>query len=431
MIEKESLTNEILINKKGTSLSKNSLSQKSTLKKTYSSIARFALFTLLLPSLLTLYLSSCAQQKENLIPENIIPPKIVIGGESSGKIALIKKQDGTKQKIIINEVNGAVFHQVMFSHDGKYIFAAASNLNKVYVFDGENLSLIKEIEVGEHPSHMHIDDEGKILAVTNEDSNDVSFISVEKLEEVKRIEGFSTPHFARYYNGLWFVANLTANKISVVDIEKGIVKEIEVKGVPECDENEECAFFDISVRGGTGLASHIKSGKIIEFNPKTLEIVNEVSKENNHLLAKAYEGLKEINAFKTTISPFDPVAYIVFSKGVVVYDYVARSVFNILNLSEEFFSQFAIEYPGKVFVLMHDKNKILIASKFKIEKIVDIDGTPTKGLYYNGYVFVLVHEGKKGSVWAIDGEGEKYKISDVEFEHLHGIHIPGAYPYCH
>jgi hypothetical protein len=431
MREKKSLRDKILINKKGTSLSKNSLSQKSTLKKTYSSIARFALFTLLLSSLLTLYLSSCAQQKENLIPENIIPPKIVIGGESSGKIALIKKQDGTKQQTFINEVNGAVFHQVMFSHDGKYIFAAASNLNKVYVFDGESLSLIKEIDVGEYPSHMHIDDEGKILAVTNEDSNDISFISVEKLEEVKRIKGFSTPHFARYYNGLWFVANLTANKISVVDIEKGIVKEIEVKGVPECAEHEECAFFDVSVRGGTGLASHIKSGKIIEFNPKTLEIVNEVSKENNHLLAKAYEGLKEINAFRTTISPFDPAAYTVFSKGVVIYDYVARSVFGVLNTDEEFFSQFAIEYPGKVFVLMHDKNKILIASKFKIEKIVDIDGTPGEGIYHNGYIYLFSDKGNTTSIWAMNGEGEKYKIAEIEFDTPEGIHIPGAYPYCH
>jgi len=63
MREKKSLTNEILINKKGTSLSQKSLSQKSTLKKTYSSIARFAL---LLSSFLILYISSCAREKKNL-----------------------------------------------------------------------------------------------------------------------------------------------------------------------------------------------------------------------------------------------------------------------------------------------------------------------------------------------------------------------------
>ncbi len=413
-----------IINEKGNSFFKKSLLK---IKKTGSSFYFNILFTLPL----TFYFSSCAQQKEKTIPENAIPPKIVIGGESSGKIALIKKQNGTRQQSIINEVKGAVFHQVIFSHDGKYIFSAAQNMNKVYVFDGENLSLIKEIEVGEHPSHMHIDDENKILAVVNEESNDVSFISIERLEEIKRIKGFSTPHFARYYNGLWFVANLTKNEISVVDIEKGIIKEIEVKGVPECAENEECAFFDVSIRNDVGIASHIKTGKIIEFNPKTLQVVNEVSKENNRFLAKAYEGLKEINAFRTVISPFDSVAYTVFSKGVILYDYVARSIFNVLTTDEEFFSQFVIEYPAKAFVLAHDKNKILIASKFKIEKIIDIPGVPGEGIYHNGYIYLFVNQGENTSIWAIDGQGEKFKISEIEFATPEGIHIPGAYPYCH
>ncbi len=394
------------------------------------SILKLSCFKIIFASSLILF-TSCAQQKEKDIPESAIPPKIVIGGEVSGKIALIKKQDGVRNQVITNEVKGAVFHQVMFSHDGRYVFAAASNLNKVYVFDGETLSLIKEIEVGEHPSHMHIDDEGKILAVTNEESNEVSFISVERLEEIRRIGGFYTPHFARYYNGLWFVANLTKNQISVVDVQKGIVKEIEVKNVPDCAENEECAFFDVSIRNDVGIASHIKTGKIIEFNPKTLEIVNELGRENNHMLAKAYEGLKEINSFRTTISPFDPVAYTVFSKGIIVYDYVARSLFNILKTDEEFFSQFVIEYPGKAFVLMHDKNKILIASKFKIEKIIDVPGVPGEGIYHNGYIYLFVDQGEKTSIWAIDGQGEKFKISEIEFSTPEGIHIPGAYPHCH
>jgi hypothetical protein len=31
----------------------------------------------------------------------------------------------------------------------------------------------------------------------------------------------------------------------------------------------------------------------------------------------------------------------------------------------------------------------------------------------------------------MSGEGEKYKIAEIELDTPEGIHIPGAYPYCH
>lgn len=373
--------------------------------------------------------AQCAQNETNQnTKKDYIPEKIVIGGETSGKILLIKNG---KEKLL-QEIKGAVFHQVIMSHDGKLIFAASSNQNKVYVFDGDNLSLIKTIDVGEHPTHMSFDDEGKILSVVNEDSGEVSFISVERLEELKRFSGFSTPHFARFYNNLWFVANFSSNKISVVDLEKGIIKELIAPGIPECERNEECAFFDVSVRSGTGLALHKKSGTIIEFNPHTLEIAKLVGKENS-LLKKAYEGLEDVSAFRIVISPFEPVAYGVFSKGVIMYDYVARDIFNIWVSDEKFFSQFPIEYPGKVFVLMHDKNKIAIFSKFKLEKTVEVGGVPVEGIYYNGYIYVFVADEKthKTKLLALDGEGKTFEIAEEDFFPAEGIHIPGAYPYCH
>jgi DNA-binding beta-propeller fold protein YncE len=384
----------------------------------------------LFPLLFLFALTQCAEKETNTnTKKDYIPQKIVLGGETSGKILLIKNG---KEKII-QEIKGAVFHQVIMSHDGKFIFAASSNQNKVYVFDGDNLSLIKTIDVGEHPTHMTFDDEGKILSVVNEDSGEVSFISVERLEELKRFSGFSTPHFARFYKNLWFVANFSSNRISVVDLEKGIVKELIPSGIPECEKNEECAFFDVSVKSGTGLAFHKKSGTIIEFNPHTLEITKLTGKENSPLLKKAYEGLEDVSAFRIVLSPFEPIAYGVFSKGVIMYDYVARDIFNIWISDEEFFSQFPIEYPGKVFVLLHDKNKIAILSKFKLEKIIDIEGVPVEGIYYNRYVYVFVTDEKnqRTKLLALDGEGKIFEIADENFFPAEGIHIPGAYPYCH
>lgn len=394
--------------------------EKIKTKKLPSLIALFILFTL----------TQCAEKETNTnTKKDYIPQKIVVGGETSGKILLIKNG---KEKLM-QEIKGAVFHQVIMSHDGKFIFAASSNQNKVYVFDGDNLSLIKTIDVGEHPSHMSFDDEGKILSVVNEDSGEVSFISVERLEELKRFSGFSTPHFARFYKNLWFVANFSSNRISVVDLEKGIVKELIPSGIPECEKNEECAFFDVSVRSGTGLAFHKKTGKIIDFNPNTLEIAKITGKENSQLLKEAYSGLEDIGSFRITISPFEPIAYGVFSKGVIMYDYVARDIFNIWISDEKFFSQFLIEYPGKVFVLMHDKNKIAILSKFKLEKVIDVGGVPVEGIYYNGYIYVFVTDEKnqRTKLLALDGEGKIFEIADENFFPAEGIHIPGAYPYCH
>ncbi|MCS7212779.1 MAG: beta-propeller fold lactonase family protein [Candidatus Calescibacterium sp.] len=383
-------------------------------------------FVLLLSSFS--FLSSCAKEDDNKAKTEFKPPeKIVLGGEALGKIALIK--NGKIHKI--QTIQGAVFHQVMFSKDGKYIFAAASNHNKVYVFDGENLDLVKEIPVGEHPSHMDLDDSGEILAVNNEDSGSVSFISVSKLEEVNRVSGLSIPHFPRYYNGFWFISNFGAPKISVINKDK-IEFELTDPKLPECAEGEECAFFDVSIRKdiGQGLASHTQTGYIVDFDAKNIKINKIIT--NQHPKISSIYTRDNMEAFKTMISPFDSVGWTVFRGGVVLYDFVARDVYSVWKYQEEFSSQFGIEYPGKIFVLLQDKNKIAILNRFgALEKIVNLDGIPGEGIYYNNYVYVFVI--KKGStdIIALDGDGNVHKIAETDFEPAEGIHIPGAYPHCH
>lgn len=380
-------------------------------------------------SVLAIFIYSCATEKE--VSENKFfspPEKIVLGGEATGKIALVK--DGEISKIA--EIPGAVLHQVIFSHDGRYIFAASQNQNVVYVLDGENLQVIKEISVGEHPSHMSFDDSGRILSVVNEDSGEVSFISTYDLVEIKRVKGFSTPHFARYYNGLWYVANLSANKISVVDYEKGeIISEIEIENTPPCQKDEECAFFDISVREGIGVASHIKTGKIVIFNPNTLK-VERIIDESNPSISRAYSRFDVKDAFRTIISPFDPVFWTAFRGGVISYDFVAGHIRFVWESEKPLFSQFVIEYPGKAFVLEHKAQKVLIFSKYGyLEKEIKVNGIPGEGLYYNGFVYIFVIGDNLSEIVAIDGKGNTIKIAEFDFSPAEGIHIPKAYPYCH
>ncbi len=358
-------------------------------------------------------------------------PKIVVGGESTGKVSIIK--DGRIYKT--TQIPGAVFHQVMFSKDGKYVFAAASNQNKVYVFDGEELTLIKEIDVGEHPSHMDTDDSGQVISVTNEDSGDVSFISVSELNEIARIGGFSIPHFARYYNGFWFVANFGAPKISVVNLDKKALEtEITSDLLPKCsEEQEECAFFDVSIRKdiGQGLASHSSSGYIIDFDAKNLK-VNKVLTNEDKKLSQIYTELKDKEAFKTMLSPFDSIGWTIFKGGVIGYDFVARDISFFWKHEQIFSSQVGIEYPGKFFVLLQDKTNIAVINKNgALEKIIDVQGNPGEGIYHDGHIYVFVLKENATDILAIHGDGSYVKIAELDSPIAEGIHVPGAYPHCH
>lgn len=379
----------------------------------------------------SLVLSYCSKENDEKSRTFVVPEKIVLGGETTGKIALV--MNGRVHKIA--HVQGAVFHQVMFSRDGRYVFAAASNLNKVYVFDGESLNLVKEIEVGRHPSHMDTDDSGELIAVVNEESGDVSFISVSKLVEVGRVSGFSVPHFARYYNGFWFVANFGAPKISVIRTsDLKVETELTDRRLPECPEgNEECAFFDVSIRKdiGQGLASHVQSGAIVDFDPKDMRINKVITRDHPKL---SFMREDNIEAYKANLSPFDSIGWIVFRGGVVGYNVVARDVEFVWRHTNKFTSQFGIEYPGKLFVLMQggDEKGVAILNRHGyLEKIVDVGGIPGEGIYHNGHVFIFVEREATTDILAIDGSGNVRKVAEVEFNDGEGIHIPGAYPHCH
>ncbi len=376
-----------------------------------------------------------SEDKENKLPYDVIPEKIVLGGETEGKIAIIING----KTVRIKQVPGAVYHQVMFSKDGRYAFAANSAQNKVDVFDGETGALVKSISVGEHPSHMDIDDANKIVAVVNEDSGDVSFISVDTLEEIARVSGFSTPHFARYYNGFWFVANFSDNRISVVNLDaKKIEKDLRLESVPPCKEKDgtpdECAFFDLSINKeiGMGLASHNRTGTILSFDAKNLRIDRVIGEEHNKL-SPVYSKLDDKGAFKSNAHTFGgSIGYVIFKKGVIGYNFVARDIWWVWEYPEEFFSQFGIEYPGKLFLIMHDKKKVAILnSKGGLESMIEFDEIPGEGIYHNNYVYLFAQGKGYTRIYALDKDGKKYLVSEIDFAEAEGIHIPGATPHCH
>jgi YVTN family beta-propeller protein len=80
-----------------------------------------------------------------------------------------------------------VNHGIALTPDEKLLFANGSVANYVCVYTHPELKLIKTIPVGKDPNYVIFSKDGKYAYVTNRQSNDLSIIDVEKLQEVKRL----------------------------------------------------------------------------------------------------------------------------------------------------------------------------------------------------------------------------------------------------
>lgn len=81
-----------------------------------------------------------------------------------------------------------VNHGIALTPDEELLFVNGSIVDYVAVYTHPDLQLIKTIPVGTEPNSIAFSKDGKYAYVTNRKSDDLSVISVEELEEVKRIK---------------------------------------------------------------------------------------------------------------------------------------------------------------------------------------------------------------------------------------------------
>jgi DNA-binding beta-propeller fold protein YncE len=116
--------------------------------------------------------------------------------------------------------------------------------------------------------------DGKMLGIVNEYGNSVSFVDTIRDVEIKRLEGFYTPHFVRFApDGKYaYVANIGAHHITRVQLSTlTIDAHIALDGFdgpPHAVEApDESGFADVQIDGrGVLYAAHAKTGRVLVYD---------------------------------------------------------------------------------------------------------------------------------------------------------------------
>lgn len=133
-------------------------------------------------------------------------------------------------------------HNVQVSHDGRLLLVVgmpagvdmaeeksdmvmssrkAMPLGHLLILDATTMSNLANIEVGNEPAHVIIDQVGKIAYVTNAGDNSISVVNVAQHKIVGRIETGKTPHGLRMNPSgrEIYVANNGSDTVSVIDVK--------------------------------------------------------------------------------------------------------------------------------------------------------------------------------------------------------------------
>ncbi|MEJ6950310.1 YVTN family beta-propeller repeat protein [Natronospora cellulosivora (SeqCode)] len=210
-------------------------------------------------------------------------------------------------------------HGIDMSPDGKYILVASGSASEVTVIDTETQEIIKVIEegIGKSPSHIDFHPEGKYALLTNLESNDVSIISIPDFEVIKTIPVGEGPNEGRIApDGKFaYTANWISNSISVIDLSSfELVDEISVgegtHGVIVSADSKKIwtanritnnvAIIDAEKRE---VERYIASGEYtnhLEFTPDGKRVVVTNARDNEAIIidAKTYEILARIEVGK-------------------------------------------------------------------------------------------------------------------------------------
>jgi YVTN family beta-propeller protein len=177
-------------------------------------------------------------------------------------------------------------HMAELNADFTKIFVDSSASDETIVLDARTLEIENKIKVKGHPAHLTLSPGGDLLAVMAEDTNQVVLIDPELQAEVKRLDGFTTPHFMRFAKdgNTGYVANINGATITRVDMQKlEVLDEIELTGFEGSRTIEdEGGFADAQIDSeGVLYAAHRTTGRVLTYDThkqqklQDLEVGNE------------------------------------------------------------------------------------------------------------------------------------------------------------
>ena len=195
-----------------------------------------------------------------------------IVGRDSGEITVI---DLKRMEVLgVLDTEGVTNHMAELNADFTKGYVDSSGTNETIVFDTRALKIQKRVRLGEEPTHLALSRDGKYLGVMNEATNSVSFVDTATDTEVKRLSGFSLPHFIRFApdGNYAYVANIGAHHITRIEMSSLTIDgEIVLDGFqgspnPTAAEDEG-GFADVQIdQNGVLYGAHAATGRVLVYD---------------------------------------------------------------------------------------------------------------------------------------------------------------------
>jgi DNA-binding beta-propeller fold protein YncE len=177
---------------------------------------------------------------------------------------------------IVGQVHtaGIANHMAELNADFTKLYVDSESTNESIVVDAVALQVTRRIPTGASPTHVSLSRDGNLLAVVNEYDDSVSFIDPVRDVEIKRLRGFSTPHFVRFApdGRTGYVANIGAFHLTRVDLATlEITDHIALDGYagpPDATPAPlETGFADVQIDpDGTLYAAHAAASRVLVYD---------------------------------------------------------------------------------------------------------------------------------------------------------------------
>ncbi|HSF00746.1 MAG TPA: beta-propeller fold lactonase family protein [Nitrososphaeraceae archaeon] len=109
---------------------------------------------------------------------------VFVANEFHGTVSIIN----LKNLSVIKEVPiGQVPHNIVFSPDGLKAYVTVQGEDKIVMIDINSLEIINEIQDSKGPHNLDITNDGDLLFVSNAASNDIAIVNTTSSEILKKI----------------------------------------------------------------------------------------------------------------------------------------------------------------------------------------------------------------------------------------------------
>jgi YVTN family beta-propeller protein len=334
--------------------------------------------------------------------------------------------------------NGVANHMAEVNADFTKVYVDSSHTNETIVVDAKTLEVITRIPTGAHPTHLSLSRDGKLLAVMAEAEGlgAISFIDPERDVEIKRLDGFYTPHFMRFSpDGRYgYVANINAHHLTRVDLTS---LEIEshialdgFSGPPDATPAPgEGGFADAQIdASGVLYAAHRASGRVLVYDTVAAHKLPELAVGRGPWIVFAEHPFAELPLRHVVPNFGDRTLSLIDGGG-------PATVIGTLPGDEEAYGvNFSPRSPGKAFVMNRVRQDVAVVDIVDGEIVgrIPVGGnTETAATTADGKWIVAAVSGADRVVVIDAVTSEIVKTFDDVGRYPWSVTIPGGQNYCH